>query len=202
MKNMILILLIFIFVAPLQAQKKVYPRIVGDIGVGISAQVEGALGEFADFAGTGLGLSGFVEYAFTPRWVTNLTFSGQGFSGTAPDTLILQREVFFKDDLTASNRVNSFFVGTRLYSHSKGKIQLFIGGRLGLERISIKLENTDDLEGVTTVVSEEKKFRLGLSPEIGVRYNNIWDIAALYSAFSDGSYWGIKAGVFLPLRKW
>ncbi|HQV30490.1 MAG TPA: hypothetical protein PKV71_01370 [Calditrichia bacterium] len=184
-----------------QAQQQ-YPRIVGDLGFGASLQFESALGEFSDFAGSGIGFAGVVEYAMTPRWVLNLWGAYQGFGGDSPDTLILANRVYFKDDLDASNTVTSVFLGTRFFSHPQAKIQLFAGGKVGLERIATQLKDKNTAEDIETVISEEKKFRLALSPELGVRYNNRFDFSLFYSTFSDGSYWGLQAGVFFPVRKW
>lgn len=197
--TIISVFLTFQFQVNAQSQ---YPRIVGDISIGIGAQFETALGDFSEFAGSGLGFSGIIEYALAPYWVTNFIFSSQTFSGTSPETIIVSGEVFTEDELDASNSVNSFFLGTRFYSHSRAKIQFFLGGKIGLERISSKLESTDPIDDVQTTISEEKKYRLGLSPEFGVRYNNFLNVAGIYSAFSDGSYWGIRTGIAFSLRRW
>jgi len=182
-----------------------YPRIVGDIGLGGGLQYASAIGDLSETAKGGIGFSGYMEYAFTSRLVINFNYSYQAFSSDAPDTLILASQVYFGEDLSAKNTLNSFLFGSRFYSHSKASKQLFVGARAGVELVKNKLESDRNEENILTTIEEGTSANFAFSPEAGIRFKfktTKIDLSAIYSAFSGGGYWGIRLGAFGNIRKW
>jgi len=163
----------------------------GDKGIGGALEIALPMGDFGDFAGTGIGVTGNFQYGWKPnidlmaqlgyiKW-GGKTITGIGDYSYSAIPIQVGGKYFF------TQQANRFYVG----------------GLVGFHMFSSKIDYDSPIFG--TGSSSESETKLSLAPmggyEMQIGQSMLLDISARYQFVSDDlSYFGVRGGIIYKLK--
>lgn len=183
-----------------------FPRIVGDIDVGLHGGVPLPLGTLADDSRLGFDIGGTVEYALNSRITSILSVTRSGFTEKDLDefTDINGRVVQSGDREIRGNRTTwGVLAGGRFYvSPKRAKRLPYIGLRVGVMRENYQIIENDQEGELLSTIEERTDNYLAFAPEVGMRITRALDISAAYHLFDGTGFLSVRLGLALPVRSW
>ncbi len=186
MKKLLFVLLVlFFFMGNVNAQE-------GKMHIGAGVEIGLPIGDWSDFAGTGIGGSARFEYAFTKQIVGMLTAGYISFGG---------KEI---ESFSFSYSAIPFLPGVKYYF----KNGLYGMAELGLHFFSVDVEvPAQTFNGFTfggssgSSSSTEFTLSLGGGYETPISDNLILDANVKFAIISDANYFGVRVGLKIALDK-
>ncbi len=186
MKKVLLVLpVLFFFMGNVNAQE-------GKMHIGAGVELGLPIGDWSDFAGTGIGGTARFEYAFTKQIVAMITAGYISFGGKETE------------GFSYSYSAIPLLPGVKYYF----KNGLYGMAELGLHFFSLDFEvPAQTFGGITfggssgSSSSTDFTLSLGAGYETPISDNVILDANVKFAIISDANYFGVRVGVKIPLNE-